>query len=115
VDFDWSGNSPGSPVSLDNFSVKWTGQVKAPVSGSYTFTVTADDGVRLFLDGAKVVDGWKDQGPTTYIYSTTLTAGTLYNIELHFYEHGGGAVCRLHWSYPGQTDQAIPQSQLFPF
>ena len=47
-------------------------------------------------------------------YTTTLTTGTLYNIELHFYEHVAGAVCRLHWSYPGQPDQAIPQSQLSP-
>jgi hypothetical protein len=113
VDFDWSANSPGSPVSEDNFSVKWTGQVRAPVSGTYTFRITADDGVRLFLEGAKVIDGWKDQGPTTYTYDTMLTAGTLYSIELHFYEHGGGAICRLHWSYPGQADHAIPQSQLY--
>ena len=115
VDFDWGPNSAGSSsVNSDNFSVKWTGQVKAPVSGSYTFRVTADDGVRLFLNGAKVIDGWKDQSPTTYTYTTTLAAGTLYNIELHYYEHGDGAVCRLHWSYPGQPDQAIPQSQLSP-
>jgi len=114
VDFNWSESSPGSPVNPDNFSVKWTGQVKAPVSGSYTFTVTADDGVRLFLSGAKVIDGWRDQDSTTYTYTTTLTAGTLYNIELHFYEHGGDADCQLHWSYPGQADQTIPQSQLYP-
>ena len=115
VDFDWGINSPGSSsVNSDNFSVKWTGQVKAPVSGSYTFSVTTDDGVRLFLNGVKLIEGWKDQSPTTYTTTTTLTAGTLYNIELQFYEHGGGAVCRLHWSYPGQPDQAVPQGQLSP-
>jgi hypothetical protein len=113
VDFKWRGASPGSPVSADNFSVKWTGQVKAPVSGSYTFTVTGDDGVRLFLSGAKVIDGWRNQAPTVYTYSTTLTEGTLYDIELHFYESLQGAVCRLQWSYPGQSTQAIPQSQLY--
>jgi mannan endo-1,4-beta-mannosidase len=84
------------------------------VSGTYTFIVTGDDGVRLYFNGAKVIDGWKDQSATTYTYTTTLTAGTLYNIELHFYEHGGEATCRLHWSYPGQPEQAIPQSQLLP-
>jgi hypothetical protein len=92
--------------------VKWTGQVKALTSGSYKFTVTADDGVRLFLRGANVIDAWKDQGPTAYSYTTTLAAGTLYSIELHFYERVGGAECRLHWTPPGQQDQAIPQSQL---
>jgi mannan endo-1,4-beta-mannosidase len=81
---------------------------------STAFIVTGDDGVRLYFNGAKVIDGWKDQSATTYTYTTTLTAGTLYNIELHFYEREGEATCRLHWSYPGQTEQAIPQSQLLP-
>ena len=114
VDFYWDTNSPGSPVNSNRFSVKWTGQVKAPVSGNYTFTVTGDDGIRLFLNGAKVIDEWRDQGAAAYSYTTTLTAGTSYTIELHYYENGGEAECRLHWRYPGQSDQAIPRSQLYP-
>ena len=78
-------------------------------------TVTADDGVRLFINGVKVIDGWRDQGATPYSSTpTTLTANTLYNIELHYYEHEGDAACRLQWSYLGQSTQAIPQGQLYP-
>ena len=51
VDFDWGDDSPASQVNSNFFSARWTGQVKAPVSGSYTFTVTGDDGVRLFING----------------------------------------------------------------
>ena len=47
------------------------------------FTVTGDDGVRLFVNGAKVIDGWRDQGPTVFTYSTILDAGTFSDIELH--------------------------------
>ena len=114
VDFNWSGDSPGPPVTSNFFSVKWTGRVKAPVSGAYTFRVTGDDGVRLFINGTKVIDGWRDQGATAYTYSTMLSAGTFSDIELHYYEHEGDAACRLEWSYPGQAIQAIPQSHLFP-
>ena len=66
VDFSWAGGSPGSPVTSNFFSAKWTGQVKAALTGSYTFTVTGDDGVRLFLNGVKVIDGWREQGATPY-------------------------------------------------
>jgi hypothetical protein len=114
VDFGWGDGSPGVPVTSNNFSAKWTGKVKAPVTGSYTFTVRGDDGVRLFLDGTTVVDGWSDHGATDYTYTVDLAAGTMHDVELHFYENGGGAECRLQWSYPGQGKQAIPQSQLFP-
>ena len=114
VDFNWGRNSPASEVSSDYFSVKWSGQVRAPVSGSYTFTVTADDGVRLFLNGELVIDAWQDQDATPYSYTTTLTSGTLYNIELHYFEKAGDATCQLEWSYPGQGLQTIPRGQLFP-
>jgi PA14 domain/Chitobiase/beta-hexosaminidase C-terminal domain/Divergent InlB B-repeat domain/FlgD Ig-like domain len=113
VDFVWGEGSPGAPVTINNFSAKWTGKVKPPVTGSYTFTVRGDDGVRLFINGAKVIDGWSDHGPTDFSYTTNLAAGTMYDVELHFYENGGGAECKLHWSYPGQPDQAIPRSQLW--
>ena len=38
VDFDWAAGSPDPAVQADNFSVRWSGQVQAPVSGTYTFT-----------------------------------------------------------------------------
>ena len=34
--------------------------------GDYEFAVTADDGVRLYVDGVRVIDKWIDQAPTTY-------------------------------------------------
>ena len=33
---------------------------------TYKFTVTADDGVRLYVDGQKVLDKWIPQSRTTY-------------------------------------------------
>ena len=68
-------------------SRRWTGKVEAPVTGSYTFTARGDDGVRLYLSGTKVIDGWSDHGATDFNYTTNLTR-TKYDIELHFYEHG---------------------------
>jgi hypothetical protein len=114
VDFDWNSGSPSSQVNSNSFSARWTGQVKAPVSGSYTFTVRSDDGVRLFINGTGVIDGWSDHCWTDYSYTTTLSAGTLYNIELHYYDHEGEAECQLRWSYPGQSTQIIPSGQLYP-
>ena len=55
VDFDWGQGSPFSGISVDNFSVRWTGQVQAQFSEIYTFTTLSDDGVRLWVGGQLLV------------------------------------------------------------
>jgi hypothetical protein len=115
VNFDWASASPAPGVTADNFAVRWTGQVQAPVTGSYTFTTMADDGVRLWLNGALLVDNWIDQGVTTRTSApVALVAGTRYDIRMDYYDHGSFATARLQWSYPGQAQAAIPSTQLYP-
>ena len=65
VNFDWVSAAPVAGVSVDNFSVRWTGQVQAPVSGNYNFSTSADDGVRLWVNGQLLIDNWVDQAVTT--------------------------------------------------
>jgi hypothetical protein len=69
---------------------------------------------RLFINGTRVINSWRDQGATAYSYTTTLSAETLYDIALHFYEHEANAECRVRWSYLRQSTQTIPTSQLYP-
>jgi hypothetical protein len=113
VNFEWGG-SPSAGVQADNFSVRWTGQVLANVSGSYTFSTLSDDGVRLWVNGQLLIDNWTDHGPTTNTAAPiSLTGGTRYDVKMEFYEHTSGAAAKLLWSYPGQIQQVIPQGQLF--
>ena len=45
-------------MSADTFSVRWTGQVQPQFGETYTFHVTADDGVRLWVRGQLLIDRW---------------------------------------------------------
>src|SRR5579863_6161504 len=47
VNFNWGTGSPASSLPSDHFSVRWTGQVEALYSQTYTFTTSSDDGIRL--------------------------------------------------------------------
>lgn len=102
-------------VNADNFSVRWTGQVKAPVDGNYTFTTISDDGIRVWIDGTLVIDNYTTHAPATNNSpAIAFAAGSLHDIEINYYERGGGEEMVLEWSYPGQGTQVIPQSALFP-
>ncbi|MBC8160298.1 MAG: hypothetical protein H7Z42_03680, partial [Roseiflexaceae bacterium] len=64
VNTNYGNGGPGSPIGGDNFSARWTGQVEAPVGGSYTSATESDDGVRLWVAGTQVIDNWTLHGPT---------------------------------------------------
>ena len=102
-------------VPHDNISIMWTGAVKAPVTGGYVFTTAADDGIRLYVDGALVIDNYVYQGTTTRNSPTiNFTAGSFHTVRVLYFQGGGGGVAQLSWSYPGQTTQIIPTVSLFP-
>jgi len=114
VNFNWT-SEPGTGVGLTNFTVRWTGSVQPQFNETYNFYATADDGVRLWVNGQLLVDKWIDQGTTTYQGSIALKAQQLYNIEMDYYQNGGGAVAGLQWSSPSTPLTTIPQLQLYPY
>ncbi|MHC4323311.1 MAG: PA14 domain-containing protein [Planctomycetota bacterium] len=115
INFDWG--DPGGPdatVGDDNFSCRWTGEVEAAFTETYTFYAAADDGVRLWVNGVQLVDAWIDQGTTEYRGTMDLIAGNTYNVVMEQYENGGGATAYLRWSSPSTPKQIIPQAALAP-
>lgn len=89
VDFDWGQGAPDQALGSDFFSARWT-RVKDYSAGTYRLTVTGDDGIRVFVDGTQVIDGWHDQWATTYSADVPLTAGS-HTIVIEYYDKTGGA------------------------
>jgi len=114
VNFNWGTGSPDGAIAPNTFSVRWTGQVQPTTSGSYTFFVQADDGVRLWVNGVRIINDWEDYGTVRERQGTrSLIAGQKYDIRLEYFEDVNRASVALLWSGPGVTKQVIPQSQLF--
>jgi hypothetical protein len=111
INFNWG--DPGGPdpaVGDDNFSARWTGEVEAAFTETYTFYTSTDDGVRLWVDGKPLVDAWVDQSTTEYRGTIDLVAGNTYSVVMEYYENGGGAVAQLRWSSPSTPKGLIPQA-----
>jgi hypothetical protein len=114
INFNWGTAAPVTGVKADNFSVRWTGNVQAPVTGSYRFSTVSDEGIRVWVNGQLVINNWTAHSTTTNTSAAiALTAGTRYTLTVEYFERTGGATAKLQWSYPGQGTQIIPASRLF--
>ncbi|MBN8228532.1 hypothetical protein JYK02_13555 [Corallococcus macrosporus] len=97
IQFSWGTGSPGTGVGVDSFSVRWEGDWNFASAGTYRFSTTSDDGSRISVDGALVVDHWSDHSATTRTGDVTLTAGT-HRVKVEYYEATGDASAQVGWT-----------------
>jgi len=105
VNFNWTVFSPDGVITPDHFSGRYTGRFT--LGGTYRFTVTGDDGVRLFVDDNLLIDKWFDQGATAYTAEAKLTPG-LHTVKLEYYENTGDAMVKLSWEKLAEAGVPAP-------
>src|SRR5262249_6849491 len=81
VNFNFGSTGPAPSIGQTNYVVRWTGAVQPQFSEAYTFSTTANDGVRLYVNGRLIINDWVSQPATTLSGTITLKAQQLYNIE----------------------------------
>ena len=113
INFGWGTGSPAAGIGADTFSARWTGQVEAPFTGTYTFYTVSDDGVRLWVNNRQVINNWTDHSPVENSGTIALTAGQRYAIRMEFYDSGGSATARLLWSGPSISKAVVPKARLY--
>jgi beta-glucosidase len=116
IDFDWgygNGNDPGktgSPdsviIPVNHWSARWTGKLKSPGEGWFDLGITADNGIRLYLDGRELLNYWIDSRPGKFkIIPVKMMANHLYDLRVEYYENMGSATCKLGFAPVDTTDQ----------
>ncbi len=96
LDFDWGTASPTAGITADYFSARFTG-VFYFIGGSYRFTARSDDGIRVWVDDALIIDQWHVTSATTYTADIDLGEGE-HNLKVEYFEEKGDAVCQLRWT-----------------
>jgi hypothetical protein len=115
INFNWG--DPGGPdpaVGDDEFSARWSGEVEAGYTETYTFYPKTDDGVRLWVDGKQLVDSWESVPlyPIEHSGTIDLVAGNTYRIVMEYFENTANAIAELRWKSPSTPKQLIPQAAL---
>jgi hypothetical protein len=95
IDRNFTGITPAPGIGTEHYSIRWTRTVTL-TAGTYRFSVTGDDGVRLYIDGQLKIDQWVNQPATTYNVNVNLPAGN-HEIRLEYYQFAGPAQARLIW------------------
>lgn len=93
IDFDWGGGAPAAAVPDDRFGIRWERYVDVP-GGRYRVDATVDDGLRVTLDGAILIDAWHDQATTRYAKEVDVAPGR-HLLRVEYYERAGNALVRL--------------------
>jgi hypothetical protein len=93
----------------DNFITHALANINIPADGAYTFRLTSDDGSRLYIDDASVVDHDGLHGATPKEGTATLSAG-YHALRVEYFEAGGGQQLTLAWKTPGAADFVVVPS-----
>ncbi len=99
VDFDWGLGSPAPEINADGFSARWRRTANLP-PGLYRFTITSEDGVRLWVDGRMAISVWYDHTELTLRREVRLPGGPV-ELQLDYYNSGSIALIKVSWEWIG--------------
>jgi hypothetical protein len=95
----------------DHFGLAFEGFIDVPADGVYTFYTSSDDGSRLVIGEALVVDNDGLHGPREAAGRVGLMAGR-HAIGVGFFEAYGGETLKVSWEGPGFAKREVPPEAL---
>jgi hypothetical protein len=94
IDFHWDKRAPAAGLPADGFSARWSRTQKFR-AGVYRFYALADDGVRVYVDGKRVINEW--HASSGEVYQVDLPLKGSHKIVVEYSEHTGNARVRVWW------------------
>ena len=100
LNFNWSEGSPAPGLPHSYYSIRWTGKLRAPATGQYTFYAKVDDGIRIWVGNQKVMDSWQLNDSQHYTGRVVLEAGKYYDLRIDYFNDMLGGRLELFWQRP---------------
>lgn len=117
INFHWTLFPPAEKLNLDFYSVRWTGKLKAPQSGTFNIGLDGNEGYKLYINNKLIVDKWQKQTYATTLATYKFEKYKLYDIKVEFYEPVGNASIKLVWNigvknnWKQQIQEAVTAAQ----
>lgn len=87
------GEAPGPGLRAHDYSIRWTGSLDIQKAGSFALVTQADDGIRVFIDGRKVIDDWSTHAPRGTTTAVALTKGK-HQLKVEYFQGQHGAIAQ---------------------
>jgi LysM repeat protein len=113
INFNWAYGPPAGGMPTNSFSVRWTGTFNF-AEGTYRFYAKVDDGVRVYVDGERIINGWRDGGLRLYTADRALSGGD-HTIHVEYYDRIQVARIYFWWKQlAGPTPTPTPKPTAVP-
>ncbi len=97
---------------LNDYALRFTGFIRVPEDGIYTFYSRSDDGSNLYIDDKKVVDNDGTHTAREKSGTIPLQAG-LHPIRVEYFQGSEGQSLGVVWETPTSRKRRIPEDILF--
>lgn len=95
-------------------TARFTGTIVPKYSEDYTFHMVGDDGFRLWVNGALIIDFWQQAWEKPQVStSISLEAGKHYDIKVEYLQGWGGTWLKMEWKSASQSREVVPESALY--
>lgn len=102
INFVWNNTAPAPDIDPHLFSVRWTGKLQAPETGTYLFRAHVDDGIRVMLNGKMIIDAWGMHDSERFAGEMYLNAGQQYNLQVEYFNALLEGEIQLFWQLPSE-------------
>jgi beta-glucosidase len=103
IDFHWDIDTPDPRMKMGNYSVKWSGYLVAPKTGTYNISEWSKPFMTIEIEGGKTSGGKNNHAPRIRPQKMQLEAGKKYKIEVKYQNYYGNAIAQLVWAEPEEN------------
>lgn len=110
---EWGQDHPWPQVNKDYFSARYERTLSLP-PGRYRFVATADDGVRVWVNGHLIIDEWLNQTSTAYIGYADIESASEVPVKVEYYDNQHHAKLNVSWAHVSGSDAVLTDEIYVP-
>ncbi|MFC7265350.1 fibronectin type III domain-containing protein [Streptomyces lutosisoli] len=107
IDQNWGSGAPASGLPTNNFGVRWSVTRDFGSGGPFALAASAQDGIRVYVDGVRKIDLWKNVSSTvSKTVNLTIPSGK-HTLRVDYVNWTGSATVK--FTYAPRTSSTVDE------